>query len=273
MKKLLAVILCLTIVMSLGLSAFASDGAEQAVEETAEKLVSEEPEQGSSEAPAEELTEEPAEEPEEENKPMQAVVIAIDAPATIKNLQNGERFDITGEDEAMAGEYGGALTLTNGDINAFVIKKWANYFKVSKTAQSKFDGSEVFVALFKMGTIVDVIERGESTSTVMVNGVEAEIENRFLLFPDQVPYVEWTGYTKVGAEVYDNPWLRGQPDKFPNKNTEYKVIADMINCYLINSGDYFGYIPKEHIMSAPKNWTVDEPASVGIGPEWTFEVN
>ena len=264
MKRFLTLVLCLAMMLSLGMSAFAEAEVENAAPEAPvaapEAIPETAPEAVPEEAPADEADTAPV------VNPLQAVVIAIEAPATLRHLANGERVPVSGESEA----YGGTVTLTEAGVPAYILDKWVNYFRVAGEAMSKYEGSEIFAEMYKMGTILEVAVRGSDTSTVIVNGVEAEIENRFLLFADQVPYTEWTGYTKVGIGVYDNPWLRGQPEKFPNKNTEYKVIADMGNCFLVNSGDYFGYIAKGNLMTAPKIWHVDEPVhGEHIGPEWT----
>ena len=103
----------------------------------------------------------------------------------------------------------------------------------------------------------------------MVNGVEGEIESRFLRFEGEEEFVPEIRYTASGTELSNNPWLRDPKGKIvtgiygnvysiPNavsvlKNKEVTVLEPLGECCLVEIDGEVGYIASKFALEAPTN--------------------
>lgn len=79
-------------------------------------------------------------------------------------------------------------------------------------------------------------------------------------------YVQWNGFAKYQAQLFDNYYLYGEPVSKLASNAEVQILDDLGNCYLATSGSHTGYIAKEMVSETKINYS---SGSENSGGDWT----
>ena len=195
-----------------------------------------------------------------------AVVKALEVPVCVGYAYNCNELSIISE-FSEGDQY---ITVRTPDgAEGLADERWLSILRLSKVAIVRNERVEVFSELLRQGDEVEVISRGPAVTKVMVNGVEGEIESRFLRFEGEEEFVPEIRYTASGTELSNNPWLRDPKGKIvtgiygnvysiPNavsvlKNKEVTVLEPLGECCLVEIDGEVGYIASKFALEAPTN--------------------
>ncbi|MDO4982885.1 MAG: hypothetical protein Q4E35_04935 [Eubacteriales bacterium] len=141
--------------------------------------------------------------------------------------------------------------------------------EITGKAEIIISGAPLLGAIYERGETVRVSEWGDDTATLSILGFFGDTEARFLRKADAPEYESWICYTTQGAKLYEDIGMAGNYTPF-NKNTEFKVVADMESCYLVDGGANIGYIAKDQVSDCRIVETVSPSSDVEL--EWTAPV-
>ncbi len=203
-----------------------------------------------------------------------ATVIIPEAPLCLDYATNGQTLELLDS----SGDYV-KVKSANG-VEGFADARWLTLFPVSGKAKVWTERVEIFSEMLEQDAAVEVVERGDEFTKVKVNGVEGEIETRFLRFDGDDEYQSWTCYTAPDTHVFDNPWLREAGDGVSDpvwvmKNTEFTVLADLGTCYYVKNDSLEGYIAKDFAKDSEVDYTLwgnpNLPDVIIEEDEWSHE--
>ena len=134
------------------------------------------------------------------------------------------------------------------------------------SATIKCDKAPLLAALYDYDETLQVLEKFDKSSIVYAQGLEGEVESRFLLFPGETPYSSWTGYAANNAGFFKNIRLIGKPVKTLSANEEVTVLNKFDESYLVSYKGEIGYMDLGEVYDAPHYSTARTP---GHGETWT----
>ena len=195
-----------------------------------------------------------------------AVVKALEVPVCVGYAYNCNELPIIGD--IPDGE--AYITVKTADgSEGLADVRWLTIHYISKIATVRNERVEVFTELLRQGDEVEVVSRGDEFTKVRVNGIEGEIETRFLRFDGEEEFVPEIRYTASGTELFNNPWLRdpkgkilfdayGNTYSIPNavtilKNKELTLLEPLGMCSLVEIDGEVGYIASKFALEAPTN--------------------
>lgn len=126
------------------------------------------------------------------------------------------------------GQDGGDISLTAFCPDDFSLVLLSN--RVTATVLA--DEAEVCALYLNRGDTVKVTEYNEETCTIYLDGVFAQLPRAFVRLDGDAPYEQWTAYARWNAEIYDNPYLLGEPARLLKTNAEVKILEDLGYCYV-----------------------------------------
>ena len=192
---------------------------------------------------------------DDSEQPESATVIVLEAPLCLDYATINEFVELVDD----SGDY---VKVKSADgVEGYADARWLLIFSQAGKAQVLSERVEIFAEMLKQGDTVEVLERGDEFTKVKVNGVEGEIETRFLRFDGDDEYQSWTCYTAPDTHVFDNPWLREAGDGVSDpvwvmKNTEFTVLADLGTCYYVKNDSLEGYIAKDFAKDSEVDYTL-----------------
>lgn len=133
------------------------------------------------------------------------------------------------------------------------------------TATVRCDKAPLLAALYDYDETLQVLEKFDKSAIVYAQGLEGEVESRFLLFPGETPYSSWTGYAANNAGFFKNIRLIGKPVKTLSANEEVTVLNKFDESYLVSYKGEIGYMDLGEVYDAPHH-SVHTP---GHGETWT----
>lgn len=110
------------------------------------------------------------------------------------------------------------------------------------------DSVEGYYAVFNRGDEVRVLEKGKTTSTVLVNGKTGEVPTDLLTFADDKAYKEWDGYAKAKAPFYLIYRLYDVPTLL-KKNTTVRVLDEYNGLAIVKVGSKIGVMTKDQVST------------------------
>lgn len=198
-----------------------------------------------------------------DSETMVATVKIPNAPAVVGYIEAGETVPAMDVGD-------GLIAVENG----FVESKWVYFFRVSGTLKAK-QRTEVFVRLLGIGEKVEVLSVEGDIAKVIVDGVEAEMETRFLRMKGEKRFESFIVYTRPGNKFREDPWLKDSHVITFRSNTEITVLESLgVNCYLVKVNGVYLYSTGESFSTAPYEvpYIPDtEPAEPPIDP-WSVPV-
>ena len=190
-----------------------------------------------------------------------ATVKIPNAPAVVGYIEAG--------DTVPASDAGNGLIAVE---NGFVESKWVYFFRVSGTLKAKYR-TEVFVRRLELGEKVEVLSVDGDIAKVKVDGVEAEVETRFLRMKGEERFESFIVYTRPGNSFREDPWLRHLHVITFRSNTELTVLEAVgENCYLVEVNGVYLYSTGESFSLTPYEVPYEpnvEPVPIN---EWSVPV-
>ena len=101
--------------------------------------------------------------------------------------------------------------------------------------------TEAVYTTFDAGTELNVIGQFLNYYVVEQEDVNLLIHKQMLRLEGEAPFESWAGFTKYGTEVFDNPYLRGEPIATLNTNTEVTVLESNAGWACIEWAEGKGY--------------------------------
>ena len=83
---------------------------------------------------------------------------------------------------------------------------------------------EAVYRTFAAGTALKVIGQFKNYYVVEQDDVDLLVHKQFLRMEGEEAFESWNGYSKSGTEVFDDPYMRGEPTATLNKNTQVTVL-------------------------------------------------
>lgn len=111
------------------------------------------------------------------------------------------------------------------------------------------DGTEVVLGYFDRGDRIPVLKEtvGQNPLTVYLEGLYATVSPEYVCGDGEKTYTVWEGYSRFGAEIYDDFWMLGSPVDRLNADVAVRVLYELENCYLVEAGAVTGYIAKDMV--------------------------
>ena len=149
-----------------------------------------------------------------------------------------------------------------------------------KTGKVLADGTEGYLRFLKAGETVTVIEidpgkdkdriEGDEKCILSDSGRTGTVPRWEVILEGDEPYQEWTGYSVINGELYDNYRLLGKPIQTLRLNSELKVIFATQDVLVVKTDTDYAYIAQEDVTEKP---TVYSGGGGGGGEaEWTAPV-
>ena len=134
-------------------------------------------------------------------------------------------------------------------------------------------GTELIAAWFDLYDEVRVVSEENGICTLYFDGLLAGMERRFLLMDGETAPEPWDGYAKDKAILFDNFYLMQNDNAVTlRRNTVLHVLADLENCWLVNTEDgQLGYVAKDLVSETYISGYSGGGGSSG-GGEWTEPV-
>ncbi len=104
------------------------------------------------------------------------------------------------------------------------------------------EGAEGYAALFQRDDEVRVLERGEETCSLLIDGRRAQMASWLLRFGDEAPFESFTVYAKAKAPFHRHCRLLDEPTPL-TLNTELCVVGETPRGYIVRLKDELGYVP------------------------------
>lgn len=155
------------------------------------------------------------------------------------------------------GQDGGDISLSYGDETSNLYTNLSLFVPQSGEVSGKgivlVNGAEIILGWFDRDDSMQIIaEAGfapeqEGWYSVYLNGTVGYVRQNLSLMDGAEPYMQWNGYSRSGAEVFDNYYLNGESVKTLSTNTDIHVVCDLGACYLVSIGETIGYMNKDHI--------------------------
>lgn len=83
---------------------------------------------------------------------------------------------------------------------------------------------EAVYRIFEAGTQLKAIGQFMNYYVVEQDDVNLLIHQQFLRMEGEEPFASWAGYSKSGTEVFEDPYMRGEPIATLDKNTQVTVL-------------------------------------------------
>ena len=83
---------------------------------------------------------------------------------------------------------------------------------------------EAVYRTFAAGTQLKVIGQFKNYYVVEQEDVDLLVHKEMLRMEGEAPFESWNGYSKSGTEVFDNPYMRGEPVATLDKNTQVTIL-------------------------------------------------
>ena len=134
---------------------------------------------------------------------------------------------------------------------------------VTGNATVLVNSAEIILGWYDRGDTLDVIteagvlEEKEGYLPVYAEGICGYVRQNLATLADAEPYTQWSGYSRSGAQLFDNYYLAGEPVTKPAANTAVQVLCDLGNCYLVQVGETIGYMDKAQISETWINYSGD----------------
>ena len=149
-----------------------------------------------------------------------------------------------------------------------------------KTGKVLADGTEGYLRFLKAGETVTVIEidpgkdkdriEGDEKCILSDSGRTGTVPRWEVILEGDEPYQEWTGYSVINGELYDNYRLLGKPIQTLRLNSELKVIFATQDVLVVKTDTDYAYIAQEDVTEKP---TVYSGGGGGNSEaEWTAPV-
>lgn len=118
-----------------------------------------------------------------------------------------------------------------------------------KAATVFSDHIKLFLDVTTEGKELQVVEAGEETATIFVNGQEGTIPRWAVIMDGDDDFEEWTGYAVGGAKVFANYDFTGNVTSL-KMNDEVRVLYQIDeDTYLVQSGDVIGYMLNTNVKT------------------------
>ena len=187
-------------------------------------------------------------------------VVRVDGSAGfMKKAQISKWSFNSGGNSGSSGGHGGSTGADGGDIS---LQFQGGITLLSAVEQSGdvigqavvlADGAEVILGYFDRGDQIPMVaeegfaEEREGFVAVYLNGLYAYVPQALVLAEDAEPYEEWDGYSYWNGVVYDNFYLLGDPIDKLHSNVKVHILAELENCYLVETNGNIGYMSKDVI--------------------------
>ena len=83
---------------------------------------------------------------------------------------------------------------------------------------------EAVYTTFEAGTQLKIIGQFLNYYVVEQEDVDLLVHKEMLRMEEEEAFESWNGYSKSGTEVFDNPYMRGEPTTTLNKNTQVTIL-------------------------------------------------
>ena len=120
---------------------------------------------------------------------------------------------------------------------------------------------EAAYRIFDIGTQLKVVGKFRSYYVVEQEDVNLLVNTDLLRLESDPVFESWTGYSKSGTEVFDNPYFRGEPIATLNQNTSVTVLESSGNWACIEWAEGTGYVRAEKLSK----WRISSGGSSGGG--------
>lgn len=124
------------------------------------------------------------------------------------------------------------------------------------------EGTEGYLRLFARGDTVQVLERGETGCTVLIDGEQGVLPAWALRFEDEPPYQAWNGYARQKTVLFSHYRMLDKGRDLP-LNAALRVLDELPGRYVVEVSGAIGYLPRDLVSRTP--------IAVGGngGAEWT----
>ena len=174
------------------------------------------------------------------------------------------------------GQDGGDITLgaVMGVRGHYVALAAAGFPKSGKILA---DGTEAYSRFLKAGETVTVVEidpgkdkdkiEGDEKCILSENGLTGSVPRWEVILDGDEDYQEWTGYSDVNSELFDNYRLLGKPIQTLRLNSELKIVYATQDVLVVKTDTGYAYIAQEDVSERP---TVYSGGGGGGGEaDWT----
>lgn len=114
---------------------------------------------------------------------------------------------------------------------------------------------------FDIGTQLKVVGKFRSYYVVEQEDANLLVNMDLLRLESDPVFESWTGYSKFGTEVFDNPYFRGEPIATLNQNTPVTVLESSGNWACIEWAEGTGYVSADKLSK----WRISSGGSSGGG--------
>ena len=101
---------------------------------------------------------------------------------------------------------------------------------------------EAVYRTFEAGTQLKVVGQFKNYYVVEQEDVDLLVHKVMLRMESEEAFESWNGYSKSGTEVFDNPYMRGEPTTILNKNTQVTILESNGGWAYIEWDDGKGYV-------------------------------
>ena len=174
------------------------------------------------------------------------------------------------------GQDGGDITLgaVSGARGRYVPLAAVGYPKTGKVLA---DGTEAYLRLLKAGEAVTVVEidpgkdkdklEGDEKCILSEGGLTGSVPRWAVILDGDEQYQEWTGYSDVNSELFDNYRMLGKPVQTLRLNSELKIVYAAQDVLVVKTETGYAYIAQEEVSERP---TVYAGGGAGGGEaDWT----
>ena len=117
---------------------------------------------------------------------------------------------------------------------------------------ARVDRTPAVIYIANRGDSVKILgEFDENHYTVQTELAQGLIRKDFVRWEQESPYEVWTAYAYYNAEMYDNPYLMGEPVRKLSTNTKVEVLDDLGYCYVVQVDEVVGYISVSRVSKWP----------------------
>ena len=154
--------------------------------------------------------------------------------------------------ERTEGEDGGEISMQFSGMVTLLATRAPQEGTVSGKAMVLADETQIVLGYFDRGDQIPVLSNSADGKklTVYLDGVFAEISDKYVLSEGENAYADWKGQSNGIISVYADYWMLGSPIDRLNTNTTMTVLHELENCYLVEVNGITGYVEKENIVPA-----------------------